>query len=391
MYRSVVFVHGTGVRKSGYTETLKLVRGHLGERLEHVDVRGCLWGEEEGARLNLGGRSLPDYVRSGGGREMSADEQDAAFWALLQVEPGYELRGLSTQPVSPRTGPPGVHPGTEFVHRVSNYGPSSSVRDQLARTGLTVHFTPALHALANSSELKAAARTFRPPGHEHYAAAARALVAWLEHLAHLAGTPQPVKTDRETLLGRIRTDFASDIRAISPSEALTALPKALATRRMTARRGALTDRTTPAIGDILRYQARGEEIRRLIAQTVQEATGSVVTLLAHSLGGIASFDLLVQQHLPKVDQLITVGSQIPYLYEIDALRSLGVGEDLPPHFRAQWLNVHDPFDHLSYPASKVFPQHAQDLEVTSKQSMPASHSAYWRSPDFWDCVARWIQ
>ena len=73
----------------------------------------------------------------------------------------------------------------------------------------------------------------------------------------------------------------------------------------------------------------------------------------HSLGGVACVDLLVEAALPQVELLVTVGSQAPFFYEIDALQSLRFGVPLPEHF-PRWLNVYDLRDFLSYVAAGVF-------------------------------------
>ncbi|WP_327002448.1 hypothetical protein OHA72_46200 [Dactylosporangium sp. NBC_01737] len=85
-----------------------------------------------------------------------------------------------------------------------------------------------------------------------------------------------------------------------------------ATRLVDRRRGAISDLTNPAAGDILLYQARGEHIRAAIRQAIADTRADRVTLLAHSLGGIAAVDLLVMEDIPEVDRLVTVGSQAPY-------------------------------------------------------------------------------
>src|SRR5262249_7739166 len=92
------------------------------------------------------------------------------------------------------------------------------------------------------------------------------------------------------------------------------------------RRGRLTDLTSPPVADILLYQAGGAKIRRAILETVKGLAppGGPVVLLGHSLGGVACVDLLVRawKSLPEVQLLVTVGSQAPFLYECNALKSL---------------------------------------------------------------------
>ena len=153
------------------------------------------------------------------------------------------------------------------------------------------------------------------------------------------------------------------------------------------RRGAITDAAYPGAGDVLLYQARGEAIRDFIRDTVKQHAlgGDPIVLLAHSLGGIACVDLLVQEHLPEVKLLVTVGSQAPFLYEIGALYSLQYGEPLPPQFPS-WLNIYDLRDFLSYIGAAVFPDRVQDVLVDSKQPFPQAHSAYWTNQATWKAI-----
>ena len=49
MRATILFVHGTGVRAAGYTATLDTVERQVVRHRLDVDVRGCYWGEAEGA------------------------------------------------------------------------------------------------------------------------------------------------------------------------------------------------------------------------------------------------------------------------------------------------------------------------------------------------------
>jgi hypothetical protein len=95
--------------------------------------------------------------------------------------------------------------------------------------------------------------------------------------------------------------------------------------------------------------------------------------------------LLVEEPLPQVHLLITVGSQAPFLYEIKALHSLQYGEPLLPDFPA-WLNIYDLRDFLSYVGERVFPEKVRDVRVDNKQPFPRSHSAYWTNPATWKAI-----
>ena len=157
----------------------------------------------------------------------------------------------------------------------------------------------------------------------------------------------------------------------------------VATSKGMRRRGALSDASSPFAGDILLYQARGQEIRKFIRQEVLNAPSPRV-LLAHSLGGIACVDLLVTEPI-DVKLLVTVGSQAPYLYEINALQSLPYGQSLPAHF-PRWLNIYDLRDFLSYKAAPIFPGRVKDVKVDNKEPFHWSHSAYWSNDYVWKAI-----
>ncbi|MEN8219415.1 MAG: hypothetical protein ABFS56_24285 [Pseudomonadota bacterium] len=128
------------------------------------------------------------------------------------------------------------------------------------------------------------------------------------------------------------------------------------------------------------YQSSGKAIRQFIHDKIMEIDGAVV-LLAHSLGGIACAELLAEADkslAEKVKLLVTVGSQTPYLYELDVLQSLrfediSPDERLPSHFPA-WLNVYDQHDLLSYIGKdNNYPQIVCQLLRREKYFLP------------WDC------
>jgi hypothetical protein len=91
---------------------------------------------------------------------------------------------------------------------------------------------------------------------------------------------------------------------------------------------------------------------------------------------------------PRVERLVTVGSQSPLLYEIGALASLKPGQPLPQDF-PPWLNIFDRNDMLSYVASRLFPL-AKDFEVESGQPFPDAHSAYFANEQAWAEIGRFI-
>jgi predicted alpha/beta hydrolase family esterase len=77
----------------------------------------------------------------------------------------------------------------------------------------------------------------------------------------------------------------------------------------------------------------GAKICTFSQHRTEEQTGPVI-LLVHSLGSIASVDLLLLTDLPHVRAHVTVGSQAPYLYEVSALTGLEQGPSGPRGFRS---------------------------------------------------------
>ncbi|AXE85768.1 hypothetical protein C1703_12205 [Streptomyces sp. Go-475] len=390
MQRSIVFVHGTGVREESYGRTLETVRALLAETRPETEVRGCFWGREEGARLALGGASIPGYTGSGGGRQ---EDEQIALWGVLYRDPGYELRLLSLRPAVPSGLGRGQSPAQKLLAELSSYAPSPRVRDAFAAHGLGDALHRAVRTVAASPELRDAAATADEGGHEHRHAFARAVVAATLAEAVEQGADALDGLKRDALLSLVSADLHTRGRTLAGAVSRAAAEPALRalTWHARRRRGALNDDLfLPAVGDILRYQARGEAMRQLIKRTIEHTPGDAVTVIAHSLGGVACVDLMVRERVARVDQLVTVGSQAPFFYEAGALVSLEHPQTPPGHFPRRWLNLYDRRDLLSFSAARVFPAHATDHEVDNRQPFPFAHSAYWSNRKVWDAIGTWM-
>lgn len=390
MERSVVFVHGTGVRAESYNATLEVVRAALGKTGR--EVRGCFWGAEEGATFVCGGVSVPGYRASGGGRT-EADDEDIAVWGVLYGDPGYELRLLGLRPAPTSGMGRGTPPSRRFLDSIRAYQPSTEAVAAFRRYGLLDDLGEALRTVREAPELRDAAATVDENGYEHRHALARAVVAAALSAAAERGVDAVDGVARDVLLAALSSDLHSQSRALPSNVWKAAAKPALRalTRKAANRRGALSDGMLSMTGDILRYQARGDGVRQLIRRTIEHVPGEAVTVLAHSLGGVACVDLLAMEDLGRrVDQLITVGSQAPFFYECGALTSVEHPETLPGHFPRRWLNIYDPWDLLAYRAAKVFPHHASDVEVSNGQPFPFAHSAYWSNGKVWDAIDTWL-
>jgi hypothetical protein len=101
-------------------------------------------------------------------------------------------------------------------------------------------------------------------------------------------------------------------------------------------------------------------------------------------------DLLSSDSAPPVDLLVTVGSQSPLFYAIDALEHLRPG--VPPGPFTPWLNIYNEADLLSFCAERVFPDTPgiRDVVVDPDVPFPWSHSAYWEVDEVFGAIkAEW--
>lgn len=389
---SVTFVHGTGVRKPAYDSSFAEVEAACARW--GATARRCYWGHL-GSALQAGGRSVPTYDQTRGfelaaGPEVSAEEAYVvALWSALFDDPLYELRLLALRP-----GPAGERgfgveaPGVALGERAAALALSGPLQALLERAGLAAVFADARAAVLASQPCRAALDAAGATLDDERAALARAFVA--EAAARLASddTLPAVETDRalrDALEAALFQALGGGERGFGGwvQSKLAGLVVRAAAGHATRRRGAVTDATSAAAGDILLYQARPEAIHDFIAGCIADAPPPRV-VIAHSLGGIACVDLLVQRPL-GVELLVTVGSQAPYLYEIGALRSLRHPQPLPDRF-PRWLNVYDLRDLLSYVGAGVFGGRVRDVKVDNGVAFPAAHSAYWTNDALWQAL-----
>ncbi|MEH2173203.1 hypothetical protein [Nostoc sp.] len=384
---TVIFVHGTGIREREYNETFQVIEQKIHAQRPDIKVAPCLWGVL-GATFNDNRASVPleDATLA-----LSQGEEDAdiVLWGQLYRDPLYELRLLSLKPIE-SGNPFGEEPGDVLQSRVASLTPASQLQAKLQEAGIAEVFEPAREAVIHSEPYERALLTVSESDlSEYYAPIARAVVAQAMFISELQEKFPPILTDAQL------RDKVVELLTLALGEAelglggwllkpLVGLALPMGTNYVKGNRLELTDKISPMPGDILLYQTRGEKIRGFIQEQIAQAEPPVV-LIAHSLGGIACVDLLVQQQLSQVELLVTVGSQAPFLYEINALYSLEYGQLLPEHF-PQWLNIYDLRDFLSYVGNKIFPNRVQDVPVDSRQPFPRSHGAYWTNAKTWEAI-----
>src|SRR5690349_3839427 len=74
---TVLFVHGTGVREPGFSETLERVQQGFRSLRPEIRINSCYWGGSAGSVLHSNGVSVPGYAT---GRDVpgvrAVDERD---------------------------------------------------------------------------------------------------------------------------------------------------------------------------------------------------------------------------------------------------------------------------------------------------------------------------
>ncbi|MCX5336790.1 alpha/beta fold hydrolase [Streptomyces sp. NBC_00140] len=401
-----IFVHGTGVRRERFDDLFRWVRERLAEHFQDADVEPCYWGETFGTTLAAGGASVPGIANTRGA--FNPEEADTAEWLLLLIDPFCELRVLTklgTDDDGLRM--PGVQSAGETVADNLRKLPRDLQRrsdgtDELSRllsdAGLVDGYNDALDVVTGSDEFRDACVAAQDDASaaELVTVTSRAIVALL-----LAGAGDMVLCtgdERDRIVDLLSSRMGGTARGpvIRAAAVLLKLGLRLTPQSVLDRgRGEFTSDRASAVGDILRYQARGGPLRDHLAQLIGQSPEPPV-VIGHSLGGIALVDALalaaVRQQPLSVRLLVTVGSQAPFLHELGALAGLPPGAILPPGF-PDWLNIYDRKDLLSYLAEPVFPgdPRVTDHEVHSRQPFPVSHSAYWKLDPVYDRISEALQ
>jgi hypothetical protein len=382
---TIIFVHGTGVRLKSYTsgfENAKKMAAAAG--IPHKFVP-CAWGDPLGVEFE--GLSLPDQPPD----PPDDNARDLAQWNWLFDDPLFELQQLTIR--DPQAAVPIPRPGAKpewarLWDLIAAYQPSQEFQLLLERGALDPFWPAAWAEIVKGSQIPPDA--FRASAHELPEASralARALIAKLHVLATAAGHPGPSRALRNSLRERLLVDWKQKVFGLGAFFA-NLLARA-ATSIVRSHRYNLSDAISLPIGDILLYQAHGPKVRQFIRNKIDAAKAKPIALVAHSLGGIACVDLLADPNRPKVDYLVTAGSQSPLLCEIGALSTLKPKDPLPKGF-PPWLNLYDRNDFLSYVAHRLWPD-VKDVEVDSGQPFPDSHSAYFGNSDVWTAIRKFIQ
>ena len=93
MVKTVLFVHGTGVRKLSYESSAARIAQGLHSIDPGIRLEPCLWGDVHGARLGMNGASIPEFKAPVAA--VSEETQMEALWELLAQDALFELRELA--------------------------------------------------------------------------------------------------------------------------------------------------------------------------------------------------------------------------------------------------------------------------------------------------------
>ena len=398
---TLLVIHGTGVRKSGFDQTMTLLREGFRKKLP-IEIEGVCWGPDLG--VNVDDKAIEEIlpITLAKADEIGPEEIGvrAALWGELFRDPLLELRMASMR--SPAQGDqnaamPGVQAPdiaiTDMVagvaQKVSDPLPGGVQAQDVREAALWLMKAPLLRS--------AAAATGDALDNDLVNAVARAIAA-----KALIGYRNELGTGPSALyVADDRDDLVRSIVALFPQtkglgswlwEGVKGLAEGVATHYGRDRRIGLMNGVSPGVGDILLYERRGDDILAAIEEKIVALAEEKkrVIVLGHSLGGIMMVDLLSRVRptgrLP-VEKLITVGSQAPVLFKFDALGTMRLKQALPAGTPYRpWLNIFDRNDFLSFCASRAFggaTEGIEDFEVESNVSFPEAHSAYFRQPSFY--------
>jgi hypothetical protein len=333
---TVVFVHGTGVRKDGSDHTRKLIEANMPD----WRVVAAEWGDKAGSRPAE--KSVPNF-RTTGGYVQTDEDRRLQTWSLLYDDPSAELRFLALN-LEEQPPPPPLAALLDDALR-GLYKPTipDDLLDPLSAAGVIDISVAACEAVREDESYQVLRRRALPPEGPYLDALANAVVAQAAMLDEVKrGEGAPLKEDaelRDAMVLAVR-DKLGPAKAVSARGIIEILGAGVATTFKAAmyagssvvgtpylswNRGKASENASPVAGDILVYQARGNKIRGLIRSQILELKSPVI-LLGHSLGGVACFDLLADEKdeelRRQVKLLATVGSQAPYFFEINALCSM---------------------------------------------------------------------
>lgn len=383
---TILFVHGTGVRSKREQEALDRIGDGFRNALPDAVLETCSWGDVLGV-ASTGKPTEEDGAGSWcpNGTGTTWSDAERAVWARLHDDPLFEIRLAA--PAAPGDASAVSPRALELLRsRIRKLPDEPTVRELVPPGEPEGHLRESVAHVMRNEEFTAAL-PFLAARKSHDLVARCLTSVHIRVREKDGGTVLVSAAERDALWRAIEKCLGSAPLGLGDRTRAVAWSTAQHMARPVVRRhrGRLLTRATPALGDILLYQARGKPLRTFLAERVREISGPVA-LLGHSLGGVACFESLVAHDLPNVRLLVTVGSQVPYLYGLDALATHRLGAPLPAHFRARWVNVVDQEDLLAFPAAEHFEGRVTDVEVDTREPFPRAHGSYWTTPQVYEAV-----
>ena len=192
MIKTVLFVHGTGVRKAAYESSAALFSRALAQAAPGVALQPCLWGDTLGARLPPNPGSIPDFSAVVP-TEVSAD-QVLALWDLLRRDPLFELRELAAAPAGGLEPPAEKQRKQAFATKLRGLAQTQLALAALDGRALAVQWQQAVSAVADDGAFAAALAASPSVATPLRVASSHAVVAALQQ--QLADDHMPVLPHR---------------------------------------------------------------------------------------------------------------------------------------------------------------------------------------------------
>lgn len=387
---TVIFVHGTGVRHEAFDRSFKRASSRLRQVRPDLDCSPCFWGDcvRSPTDLDLVLR-LDDQGDRTAIDSPTVDREEpkdwGTIWELLLLDPLVELNGevLSRAVRAPAPADAGVY-GARLHESLDR--PSESLVGFLVEHDLAGAYEGSVNSVLQSPVFRSfARRKFEP--HLDSALLARAVTAQIivDAARRDGWSNAPAAGTTDELVRLLVVQIGGEPKGFGLTTAMRLAQLLGAGRALDRRRWTATQMASPVLGDIAQYLVRGQRIRARIQASILGAIPPV-TVLAHSLGGIAAFELLVETPSLPVACLATVGTQVSYLRAIDALPMLAADAPLRADFPI-WFNFVDDRDWLAFAAEKTWPGQVRDVRIESRAAFPASHSAYFDTDGFYALLA----
>jgi hypothetical protein len=380
---TVLAVHGIAQRAPEELGRLRRLSEVVTAADPQATMLWCDWGESCGARMLAGGASLP--------KQPGPRAQPDDLWAELDQDPLFELRLLAARAHVGRRAPHHPAVGQALANRLAALSSTDALTTDAelaavaAVAGLSNVISSAVTVVLDAEPARVALAGAAEPAGELREALARATVAVAMARAGTPGLSLPLDGHTAGAVVDAITARLGGPSELGPLRWLRGLAVARAAKWARRHQQELALGGTPYVGDVVKYLANGDGLRAQIRAALAAAEPPVI-VVGHSLGGVACVDVLAEADAPPVQALITVGSQAPYLYEIDAMPRLRFGDQLRHNF-PRWINVLDNADLLAFAAARLFAGHAADRVVDNGAPFPRAHWAYFDNYEFHTLIA----